>query len=656
MAHYLDSHGRPITLGPELNRGGEGAVFEVHGHPKLVAKIYHHQASPDKADKLRAMAALANEELLRFASWPLDVLHNGASQNVAGILMPRVSGYEEIHTLYSPAQRKTEYPDKDWHFLVHAARNCAIAMESIHRRPLVMGDVNPGNLLVSKAGTIFVIDCDSFQVSASTKLFLCEVGVKEFTPPELQSQSFRGIQRTPNHDRFALALMIFHLLFMGRHPFAGRFLGAGDMPIERAIREYRYAFSGNAAAWQMARPPQTLAVDHVAPELVPLFERAFARGSERPDARPTAMEWGSALKRLGEGLKSCGVDRGHKFSAQLPGCPWCDLMRAGAPNFFLSVTVRVTDPGALEIDASIRVLISSIEQPLSPVANGISSMYPQGVRVVPTPTPDDVEVGQSLKSKVKFVALGSIAIFAAGILLPILALTGALLFVTFGAWWIFLHLTTGISGERARRSHKLRQVSGQLKQLEIEWNRRSAHYSTSYRGEQGRLSRVAQQLKSLRAQHDQELSRLQSDAAARQLESHLQAQLIRKARLEGIGAGRQATLASYGVETADDIEWQRIVDIPGFGPALASTLVGWREHCAATFRFDAAKGIPPTDRQKLLFKYAQMKQQFVNDLKVGEGQLKSIEREREHSLRALAEPVRSAFIQTAQAKADLAAL
>src|SRR5205823_818445 len=127
------------------------------------------------------------------------------------------------------------------------------------------------------------------------KLFLCEVGVPQFTPPELQGKNFRGLKRTANHDRFGLALVIFHLLFMGRHPFAGRFSGYGDMPIERAIAEYRYAFSRRAAALEMAPPPQTLAIERVAPQLAPLFERAFTRGSEQPDARPTAGQWHAAL-------------------------------------------------------------------------------------------------------------------------------------------------------------------------------------------------------------------------------------------------------------------------------------------------------------------------------------------------------------------------
>ena len=34
---------------------------------------------------------------------------------------------------------------------------------------------------------------------------------------------------------------------MGRHPFSGQYLGSGiDMPIEKAIEQYRFAYGKNA--------------------------------------------------------------------------------------------------------------------------------------------------------------------------------------------------------------------------------------------------------------------------------------------------------------------------------------------------------------------------------------------------------------------------
>lgn len=59
------------------------------------------------------------------------------------------------------------------------------------------------------------------EFSHASGVFHCDVGVPLWTPPELQGRDFRGLTRTKNHDRFGLAVLMFQLLFMGRHPFAG---------------------------------------------------------------------------------------------------------------------------------------------------------------------------------------------------------------------------------------------------------------------------------------------------------------------------------------------------------------------------------------------------------------------------------------------------
>src|SRR5213080_3507699 len=205
------------------------------------------------------MAHVSDAALTSIAAWPIGTLHKTSSGPLVGFLMPKVSGYRPIHELYSPAQRKFCFPKADWAFLVHTARNVASAVAGIHARGYVLGDINQGNVLVAPNATVTLIDCDSFQVRVNGRHFLCEVGVPEFTPPELHGRgTFSGVIRTPNHDAFGLAVLIFHLLFMGRHPFAGRFLGRGDKPIDDAIREFRFAFGQAAASRGMTAPPYSL--------------------------------------------------------------------------------------------------------------------------------------------------------------------------------------------------------------------------------------------------------------------------------------------------------------------------------------------------------------------------------------------------------------
>ena len=186
---------------------------------------------------------------------------------------------------------------------------------------------------------VCLIDCDSFQVQSNGRLLRCEVGVAQYTPPELQEKNFRQEARTPNHDRFGLAVLIFHLLFMGRHPFAGCFIGKGDMLLEQAIKEFRFAYAPWAGRAQMAPPPFALPLDVLSSALASMFDRAFRPGSEATNARPTATEWAAALGNFKEHLMACPVDPGHKVPRHIGKCPWCEIMRTGGPNFFVGVTV-----------------------------------------------------------------------------------------------------------------------------------------------------------------------------------------------------------------------------------------------------------------------------------------------------------------------------
>ncbi|MCA9085556.1 MAG: hypothetical protein KDA81_15960, partial [Planctomycetaceae bacterium] len=364
MMQYVDQHGQNISLGRKLGTGGEGAVFEISNSSDYVAKIYHKAATNEKAAKLAAMVQLATKEIVAFAAWPAGTLHERRGGTTLGILIPRVKHSHEIHELYSPAHRKARFPRADWRFLVRTARNCAAAFATLHEHNIVIGDVNQGNLFVSQEATVSLIDCDSFQLSANGRMFRCPVGVAHFVPPELQQTRLSDVIRTANHDNFGLAIVIFHLLFMGRHPFAGRYSGLGDMPIETAIREFRFAYSSSAARFQMAPPPHSVTLAHLPQDLAVLFERAFARGSERANARPTPHVWASTLDQFERNLCQCDQDSGHFFSSLLLDCPWCDIIRTGGPNFFISVTMQsVVDRSALFDLAGIWAQIQSVPRP-----------------------------------------------------------------------------------------------------------------------------------------------------------------------------------------------------------------------------------------------------------------------------------------------------
>lgn len=325
---YTSQH-QSLMLGDKIGGGGEGSVYHIQGQADLVAKIYHTPPSAEKVEKLIAVSKLGNERLFKMAAWPVDILRDRPDGNVIGFVMKKIAQASEVHTLHSPKSRLKKFPEASWAFLLHIATNIARAVATMHEHGFVIGDVNPKNILVTRQATVYLLDCDSFQFATDGKTYRCGGGFPEYTPPELQGIAFADVDRTPQHDCFGLAVVIFQLLFLGRHPFSGRFLGEGELPLEQSIHELRFAYGEDAATRQMQPPPGTLSLAAIPAELIALFRRAFLETD-----RPKAAEWLPHLEWFSQALQPCTLHSGHFYYAKLTACPWCDLeTRAGIRLF-----------------------------------------------------------------------------------------------------------------------------------------------------------------------------------------------------------------------------------------------------------------------------------------------------------------------------------
>jgi DNA-binding helix-hairpin-helix protein with protein kinase domain len=272
------------------------------------------------------MVAAGRSQSNAIVAYPVDSLFTQAGAFV-GFTMRRISGHKPLHLLYSPGSRKLEFPNANFLFMVRAALNAAKAAASVHATGCLIGDINHSGFLVSPDATVALIDSDSFEVMAAGRRYPCQVATPEYTPPELQGANAAQVVRTRNHDNFGLAILIFQLLFMGRHPYSGRFLGVGDMPLARAIAEFRFVYATTPTSMQVPLHAPQLA--DVPSNVAAAFEVAF--GGLGVQRRPTADEWIAMLGQLERSLQQCSHNRAHHHvRGRL--CAWCRIEQA-APGF-----------------------------------------------------------------------------------------------------------------------------------------------------------------------------------------------------------------------------------------------------------------------------------------------------------------------------------
>lgn len=320
----LQRRGQSFTLGQQIGRGGEGTVFAVAQSSKHVAKIYHKPMPNEHCRKIETLIACTQSDLLDHGAWPIDIVTY--NKHPVGYLMGNIDGGISLGELATPKSRLRYATDMSYAKLVAVAANAAAAVAAFHQAGFVIGDINGRNLLAMPDATVRVIDCDSVQVDDG-KIYKCPVGTDEFLAPELFGKDLRTVRRRETHDDFSLAILIYQLLCVGRHPYAQ----PGVEKIADAIRQRKHTFgwlqNGGAPLQHIGLPVKAV----LTPALIHLFRSAFAC-SIRTGSRPTAHSWTDALQRSRHTLISCQKNRLHQFHGK--HCPWCAFEDSGRPAVF----------------------------------------------------------------------------------------------------------------------------------------------------------------------------------------------------------------------------------------------------------------------------------------------------------------------------------
>ena len=311
----FDDLGHPQTLEKLLAKGGEGEVFLLEGKPRVLVKRYLPTVRvPGKRwkltlAKLKIMTRMTKLSADPVYAWPKISVFDGRKESI-GYAMRRLDGVH-LQTLCNPMLFKERFPNWTRKDLVKVVLNFLEGVHKLHQNGCLIGDVNPANFLVDADQNVYFIDCDSYQIEDGGKSYPSPVGIPMYTAPEFQGLKFIDHPRTYESEYFSVAVLLFKILMLGRHPYDR--IG-GEDPV--ANMKAGKTPLGTGSGCKMPQGPWYNIWSHFPYAIKSLFIKTFKAGHLNPAQRPTLVEWLNAFKRY-EG----DLNRGFFNPAIMPSEP-----------------------------------------------------------------------------------------------------------------------------------------------------------------------------------------------------------------------------------------------------------------------------------------------------------------------------------------------
>ena len=276
------SSGGVVVLSKKIGEGGEGSIYEINND--LVAKIYHkNRLTQNRFDKLNLMIQCGFES--ERVCFPLELLFDSSDKFVGYTMKKAPSNYmnigESILQLNNKSALKKYIDLQKWDRLALTSfcMNLTDIFGNLHDNNILMGDINAGNILVdikdNSGASVLIVDTDSFQIGP----YPCPVGTPVFTSPEIYKRTneqyprYGNFLRTLEDEQYALASLLFQILFLGQTPFAGK--GVVGEGID-ALKSYNFDYRGeNSTGADVPDGPFRMIWQNIGLKIKKMFEDTF---------------------------------------------------------------------------------------------------------------------------------------------------------------------------------------------------------------------------------------------------------------------------------------------------------------------------------------------------------------------------------------------
>jgi DNA-binding helix-hairpin-helix protein with protein kinase domain len=299
----------------------------------------------------------------------------------------------------------------------------------------------------------------------------------------------------------------------------------------------------------------------------------------------SAAEWVALLEKAETEIVVCSDNDAHHYFKVATSCPWCRMEHA-APGF-IAFTPRlptVLAPTVFDLNALQAMLVGLKDPGVPPDILRITSVPPNF-----NPSPEALRARNVRWTHVGAGAVGTIA--------------GICLFSLGGAG--FLAGAIAIAGSTSfafARHQRKKDIVVARQRAEATWNAVQSAWSQqagnkNFLAAKAEAEKLMLSLSRLPEHEKHRLQELNNKKREAQLLRYLERFRIADAKICKIGPGRKMTLASFGIETAADVQRPRIEAIQGFGPTLTSVLLAWRQLHAGRFVYRANGPLDPRDVQ-----------------------------------------------------------
>lgn len=198
----------------KIKSGGEGTVYDLDTSD-LVAKIYHK-------DKLtitreRKIKELVSKNInVNTISFPRSIITD-LNGKFLGFTMKKINKTKELYSKIGQGKYESNW---DYKSLIKLCITILSQFEILQKNGVLMGDINPQNILVESIDRVFLIDTDSYQIGG----YFSEVYKPEFLSPDLtqkiskDSKYLKYHSRTTKDENYAISVLLFYILFDGNYP------------------------------------------------------------------------------------------------------------------------------------------------------------------------------------------------------------------------------------------------------------------------------------------------------------------------------------------------------------------------------------------------------------------------------------------------------